>query len=492
MKLPGLFQNPVRLTVKALLVAVAVAGVLVLGVAVKGWTLPLALVGIGQRTGPVDESPDWCGEHGVPERLCTLCDPALKETLLWCAAHDLPEELCTLCHADLAGRFEVCPDHGLPTAFCQRCGATPGTATADAATPDLQLVRLASRKIAEDAGIEVVATGPSVLTDTVIGNGAVRYNQNRYTQVRPRVEGIVLKVLVDVGVAVHRGDVLARVDSSQLGRAKADYLAALALVELAEKNVARLKGLAAKGITAEKDLFEAETHLREDQVNVARSRQALLTLGVSHEEIDRLATSGAPDSVLEITAPQDGVVVERLAVEGEAVQPTTHLFSVADLATMWLVVDVNECDWLRVAPGQSVSFRAPALPSLEFAGTLTWISPEMNPRTHTVQARVELENDRGLLRANMFGKATIEVSSPHESLLVPKSAVQTHKGVQLVFVKKSDTVFEPRPVRVRQRGGPMWEIESGIQSGDEVVTTGSFLFKTELERGAIGSGCCAN
>jgi multidrug efflux pump subunit AcrA (membrane-fusion protein) len=88
----------------------------------------------------------------------------------------------------------------------------------------------------------------------------------------------------------------------------------------------------------------------------------------------------------------------------------------------------------------------------------------------------------------VFGKAAITVGGPHEALLIPVVAVQKHNGSLWVFVKKSETVFEPRLVRVGARGGPMWEIESGIEPGEQVVTTGSYLFKTELERGTLPAG----
>lgn len=514
---------PAFVSTKILLVGVVVLGALVIAARVKGWSLLPRQPLLGGQSASASRTADWCNEHGVPESLCVICHPELKDKLLWCREHGLPEDLCTICHPERADQFVLCSEHGLPQSHCPQCSPAfarsarelPQSGDADATRsrpslrPDptparskaaadtdqppskLSPVRLASRRIAQDAGIEVATARLLVISDTVTGNGMVTYNANRYAEIHPRVEGILRDVQVDVGDQVRRGDVLARVDSAELGRAKADYLANLALVDLAQKNVDRLESLAQKGITAEKDLLEAETRSREVQVNLARSRQVLLTLGVTPRQIDRFVTSGEPDSVLEIVAPQDGVVVERRAVEGEAVQPTSHLFSVADLATMWVTVDVLERDLLAVRVGQPVVFQVSAFPSREFPGKLTWVSPEINERTHTVQARVVLENSDGLLRAHMFGRARIEASAPRQALLVPKTSVQTHQGTQVVFVKQSDTVYKPRTVQVKKRSGDLWEIESGLQSGEAVVTTGSFLFKTELDRGAIGSGCCA-
>lgn len=478
--------RPFARVLKLLLLLSTVAAVLVAIGAVKGWSvLPLA----GGRA-PADRSELWCREHDVPERLCTLCHPELAGELAWCREHDLPEDLCTLCHPELAERFATCEAHGLPKAFCAQCDESKGPATASN-VDSLPPVRLAGPRIVQDVGIEVQPVESAEHVPTVEGNARVGYNENRFTHVRPRVDGIVHEVRVDLGSEVRRGDVLAVVDSAALGKAKADYLAALAMIELADKEVVRIRDLVAKEITPQKELFQAEHRLEEAQIQAALARQTLLNLGLSETDVNRVRRTQDTGSLLIIPAALDGVVVDRHAVVGEPVQATSDLFAVADLSTMWVHLDLYEKDLPQVSVGRRAGFIAPSLPQEVFLGTVAWISSEINPRTRTVPVRIEVKNVGAVLRANLFGKAYVEVAAPHSVLTVPKQSVQNYESQYVVFVKKSDILYEPRRVQMGHQFGQDWEVTSGVTAGEQVVTTGSFLFKTELDRGAIGAGCCA-
>jgi len=487
--------------------AAVVVLALITAAAIKGWHLSGDSVEASEEAAP----SDFCAEHGVPESLCTICNPGLKERLEWCGGHGLPEALCTVCNPELKESLETCTEHDLPPSFCQECSKERADAaggdqhTDDAAAKsavsdalkapelcrdELPIVRLASAHVVHNAGLEVVAVGYRTLETHIICIGQAAYNQNRFATVRPRVEGIVHAVHVDVGRAVSKGDVMAVVDSAQLGEAKADYLAALAMLDLARKNHERLRRLADQQIVAGKAMLEAETRLQEAKINVNRARQRLLNLRLSPEEIDRFARDGDTSSLLPITAPRDGVVVRRSVAVGEAVLPTTELFAVADLSTMWVWLDLFEHDSRLVRVGQPVSFRVDSLPGEEFEGRITWISPEVNTQTRTIRVRAEIKNRGGLLRAGMYGVGVIQTDAPSQALVVPKTAVQWHERQPVVFVQKGDSLFEPRRIVLGRKAGPFWEVVEGLSPGTPVVTTGSFLLKTELMRGAIGAGCC--
>jgi cobalt-zinc-cadmium efflux system membrane fusion protein len=184
------------------------------------------------------------------------------------------------------------------------------------------------------------------------------------------------------------------------------------------------------------------------------------------------------------------VVVRRQAVVGEAVEPQTELYAVADLSTMWVCLDVYEKDVSNVRVGQAVTFEARQLPSGDFSGAVSWISPEVDARTRTIRVRAEVANPAGLLRANLYGTGSIQIGEVHEMLMVPRVAVQSHEDHPVVFVRKSETEYEPRRVALGHEELGFCEITAGVKEGELVVTTGSFLFKTELNRGAIAAGCC--
>lgn len=111
-------------------------------------------------------------------------------------------------------------------------------------------------------------------------------------------------------------------------------------------------------------------------------------------------------------------------------------------------------------------------------------------RTRTAMARVRLGNADGALRANMFGRAQITVGGIEGVVTVPRAAVQRANGVDVVFVRLSGTQFTTRRVTTGARGDAWVEITQGVAAGEEVVTVGSFLLKTETLKGSIGAGCC--
>jgi len=191
-----------------------------------------------------------------------------------------------------------------------------------------------------------------------------------------------------------------------------------------------------------------------------------------------------------VVAPFPGIVVDRAAVVGEVVDPSAPLFSVADVSRMWALVDVYETEAREIRVGQPVVVRADALPGEAFAGRINWVSSAVDPRTRTLRVRAELENPEGRLKANMFAEAAVSVRETAPAVVVPKAAVQWEGCCNVVFVRESDTVFSPHKVLLGADTGTVYEVLSGLDAGEKVVTQGSFLLKTELLKGSIGAGCC--
>ncbi len=175
---------------------------------------------------------------------------------------------------------------------------------------------------------------------------------------------------------------------------------------------------------------------------------------------------------------------------GEVVDTTRPLFSVADTAKMWAMLDVYESDIAQVRVGQSVVVTVDGLRGESFGGVLTWISRRIDPQTRTLKVRVELDNPEGLLRANMYGRAVITIYDRQPLIVVPKSAVQWDGCCNIAFVQRSDLLYEPRQLRLGFEADDYYEVKVGLAPGDTVVTQGSFLLKTEIMKGSIGAGCC--
>lgn len=344
-----------------------------------------------------------------------------------------------------------------------------------------------SQEIARQlAGLELATVESRPVSSQISCNGLVGFNENRYAQVRPRVDGILRQIRVDVGATVRGGQELAVVDSATLGEYKASFVYAVVNVKYTEAYCERLRKLADQQAIPSKTLFEMEHMLQEQQLDVARARQRLVNLGFSPQQIEKFVAENDTHAELAITAPWDGVLVQRHAVEGEAVSGSAPVFAVADLKTMWIHLMVYESDLSRIHLGQSLTFVPDGLPDQNFDGKVTWISPEVDPQTRTIQVRGEVANSNGALRANMFGKGRLTVISSQDSLVVPPAAVQVHDRRTIVFVPKDAEHFTIRPVEIGIKSGDYWEVKSGLARGEKVVTTGSFELMSNLANDAFG------
>jgi len=469
--------------------------------------------------------------HNVDADRCPFCNPGLTESLGWCSGHDVPEAVCTRCHPEIIPAFQAqndwCAEHNLPESQCTMCNGENASDTnaesekslsesifeqASRARPDAKeksdpvmrsqrkpsptctnafsTVVLDSPKVAQRAGIQTQSVLQQDVTQTITCNAEVAFDGDRYAHLAPRAPGTIVHVNVDLGENVEQGDILAVVDSSELGSAKAALLQARSLVDLWAQNYTREEALYEKNVATEKDVLEARTKLVESRVQVSNAKQRLRNLGLSDDDIQQIIDSDETSSELPLRAPFAGTIVERHAVPGEVVSTSRSLFAIADTSTMWVMLDVYESDIPHLRAGQRVQLTVDAMADRTFAGELTWISSHVDRRTRTIRARAEVDNPDRLLRANMFGRAEIEVRTINNALLVPENAVQWDGCCNLVFVRRTETVYQPYQVTLGYKRDGYFVVENGVPAGESVVTEGSFLMKTEILKGNIGAGCC--
>jgi membrane fusion protein, heavy metal efflux system len=470
----------------------------------------IAIIGLGLAVIRPDLMPAWarpqglasssetvlqCKEHGVPEKFCTLCHKELKTSLMLCKEHgNIPEDICTLCHPELEKKYgiEMCPKgHGLPKHYCFKCEPTPSASSSDAMPAP---VLLAAADMARDIGLETAPAIKEHLARTIAANAEAAYDAHRYAEVRPRVSGFLREVRADLGQKVGRGELLAVVDSAEVGAAKARFLNAQSAARLAQATSERMQSLSQSGSVASRMELESLTALNEAQANLTEAEQRLKNLGFTDEQMERISRTKDTKGALSITAPIDGTVVALAAARGEAVEPTTRCFAIADSSVMWLWIDVYESEISSVANGQRVTFTisgaGPDEDSPAFVGKITWIGTEVDPTTRTSRVRAEVANANGRLRAHQFGQAEIRAGEEHDAVIVPKDAVQRRNRQDLVFIPEADGTYRPQIVRVsRLARRNVVEVTSGLKSGQRVVTTGAFLLKTETMKDALGAGC---
>lgn len=416
------------------------------------------------------DASDLC-EHGVLPAVCPKCNPALAPVFQakgdWCGEHGFPESFCPICHPERGGR----PNADVSV----REGPADGTK-----------VRFKSKDVAKKAGIVVVKAEERALAGGLVVPARLAYDATKVAHVNARAGGVVRGLHVDVGAPVRAGQALATLESASIGADRSRLEAAQSRVSVAEKNVERLTSLHKEGLGAQKDLLTAEQELA-----AARAEQRSATAALSMAGAGTTSSSAA-GSTYSLTTPLSGVVTQRRATIGKLVAVEELLFEVVDTSALWADLNVGEVDLVDVRAGQNVLVTLDALPNREVRGSVSYVAPEIEPQTRTGRVRVPLKNEDGVLRANMFGRARILTGGKHAVVRVPESAVQRAQSVDVVFVRRSDDVYETRHVQIGLREGGAVEITKGVRAGEEVVTAGSFLLKTETMKGSIGSGCCDN
>jgi cobalt-zinc-cadmium efflux system membrane fusion protein len=491
---------------------------------------------------PPIEPEDWCDEHAVPESTCVKCHPELlgASAVDWCKEHGVPESRCTACHPDILTRGvagDWCKEHGVPESNCTLChpeiavrGAPPASplgATVvsiegpppeeipapikNPATCQIHALRVqfASVEAMRKVGLEFAGVTERPFATTVSANAETTYDRTHLAQVASRVPGVAWRVEREIGESVSKGEVLAIIDSAEVGDAKAELLQAAAQLEVRRKALGRVERLLPQGITTLADEQAAAAAVREAEIRLFNARQALVNLGLDVPADFSAATDeralqflGLPEALrrsldpasasanlVPILSPLDGVVLAREVVAGEMVDSSRPLFTVADTRRLWLMIDVPQTQMGLLALGQPVRFRPQGRDDAA-SGRVSWISTAVDERTRTVRLRAELDNADGRLLSGMFGRAEITVRSSPEAIAVSSEAIQWEGCCHVVFVRVGEAIFAPRKVRLGATDRLHREVLAGLSPGEVVVTAGSHVLKSELLKSNLGAGCC--
>lgn len=342
------------------------------------------------------------------------------------------------------------------------------------------VVTLAPDAVAR-AGIEISQVTLVAEADRVRLPGVVEPNAYRQVMVTPLVGGRVVRASAQLGDRVRRGQALAQVYSPELAEARTKYLAAKAMLDAHDRELQRTQKLVEIGAASRQELerIHAEHAAQTAEVESARSRLQLLGAAA-----DALSPKSDIDATINVPAPIDGVVMERMANVGLNVDPTTKLFSIVDLSNVWIVADVYEKDLHRVREGARATVTTNAYPDLSLEGRVSYIDPQLNTTTRTAKVRVEMANPRGELRLGMYTDVAIESASTTAVLAVPKGSIQNIADRQVVYLPVSQEAakFIEREVRLGRASGDIVPVLSGLNASDAVVSKGSFFIRAEAER----------
>jgi membrane fusion protein, heavy metal efflux system len=278
------------------------------------------------------------------------------------------------------------------------------------------------------------------------------------------------------------GEVLATVYSPELADAQTTFIAARAEHAAHDQRQARSQRLFAIGAVSRQELemLEAEKARLDREVETARVR--LVLLGIPEDRTQRLANPADVVTTFDVKAPISGVITARTANSGLNVDPSTALFTVVDLSTVWVIGDLFERDFAHVSVGSPATITTDAYPGLSLSGRVAYIDPQVQAETRTAKLRVEVPNPAGRLRFGMFVDVSLAGSASGASVLVPKTAVQVVGSRRVVFISAGEHGrFVQRDVVVGDAIGDQVSIQTGVQPGELVVTEGAFFLRAELK-----------
>lgn len=349
--------------------------------------------------------------------------------------------------------------------------AAPGVAAASAAAgakSEQEIVAMTDAQI-KAAGIRVATSAAAKLQTVLSFPGEIKFNEDRSSHIVPRTPGVVESVQAELGQRVRKGEVLAEISSTAVSDLRAELQAAGQRAALARSTYERERKLWQEQISPEQDVQQAQQALREAEIGVANARQKLRTLGAS--------VTGAAGGSVALRAPFDGIVVEKHLSLGEAVQESTNAFTVSDLSTVWVQMNVPARELEQVRVGEQATVRSGASGATA-QGHIAYVGMLIGEQTRTAPARITLPNPRNAWRPGLFVNVEVTTGEALAPVTVEEAAIQTKDGKSMVFLRVPEG-FKAQPVELGRRSNGRVEIAKGMTAGQAYAGQGSFTVKAE-------------
>lgn len=310
--------------------------------------------------------------------------------------------------------------------------------------------------------------------------GRIVWDEDHTSRITSPVAGRINEIVAQPGSLVKVGQPLAYLNSPELGSAQAEAARAQSELAQAERNLVRIKDLAAFNGVAGKDLEQAQLDLARARTEEERTRLRLKSLGVD----------SAVDQRYTLRSPIAGVVVERntnLGMEWRPDQPSAPLFVVSDPTYLWCWIDAPERVLNMLHQGMKVTLRASAWPQETFKAQIDYVGDALDPVSRTMKVRARLRNPERHLKGEMYVTAEL-TSQAHGILDVPVKAVFLNNEEQQVFVKTAEGQYTRKTIVPVATNGQWVSIAHGLKIGDEVVVDGALYLQKLLDETAPLSG----
>jgi len=418
-------------------------------------------------------------------------------------------------------RSYICPMICVPPQIgpgrCPVCEMELVVAAAGGGTSDSRSVNIdpAARRV---ANIHTAAVKSISYSRTVQTIGELHYDEGSLKTISAYVDGRLDRLYADfTGVFVKQGDHLALVYSPRLYSGQVELLLAKKARDASQTSSLQ------RVVQSNRDMYES-------------TKQRLIELGMTEKQIGHLERAGKANSRIHLCAPISGTVIKKYATEGQYVKEGQAIYELADLSTVWLMLDLFPEDAAAIRYGQKVEAEMQSLPGRKFSGRVAFIDPMVDPIKRTVGVRVVIPNDNGLLRIGDYAKATVQVSfagsesqasiydpelankwisprHPHvvesspgkcricgielipasrfgftnepitdgKALVVPRSAVLMAGSDSVLYVETEPGRFEIRNLVLGPRTGDQIVILKGVEEGEYVAVSGNFLIDSQMQ-----------
>src|SRR5918996_1503958 len=309
-------------------------------------------------------------------------------------------------------------------------------------------------------GVRIATVERRPMVRTVRTVGTITYDETKVSHVHSKIEGWIDKLYVNyTGKLVEKGQPLFTIYSPDLLATQQEYL-------LAVKGRERLSASSIPEVrTGAESLVEA-------------SKRRLALWDISENEIRELEKNGQAQRTLTLYAPHSGFVIKKEANQGMRIMPDKELYTIADLSTVWVNVDIYESEIPFVRPGQTASVTLSYDPGATFNGKVAFIYPYVDEKTRTVKARLDVPNPGFKLKPDMYVNAEIKIDGG-KHLAVPEEAVLDSGTRKLVFVEKGNGHFEPKEVKVGAKLDGFYQLTSGLNEGEKIAASSAFLLDSE-------------
>lgn len=313
--------------------------------------------------------------------------------------------------------------------------------------------------------------------------GRLMVNTDQQAHVSPNFVGHVEEVNVTLGQTVQQGQALAVLTVPELVDQQANLRLAQASLDLAAQDLQRERQLWSQGISAKQDLQRAENAHRQAQISVQSLQSRLRALGASSQSNGRFV----------IRAPIAGMISQKDIVVGENVQLADQIFVIEQLKDLWLEFVLPAQQPVAIQPGKKLQFKS-LQSDQRYSAVIQSLTSQADTQTGRLVVRAKVQEQAQELRPNLMVNVELQDQQQREMLRVSKQAIQNIEGKKSIFVVDSEQSgkihFRAQPVEVGELSsdGQWIAVSEGLKQGQKYVSQGSFLLKSELEKGEAGHG----